>query len=59
MFNVPLYQLQEEDTGQPPPYPEAVIVMDIVGEEFYHLMILYFSPFFPFTLVLRNYIQDL
>ena len=23
--------IQEEDTGQPPPYPEAVIVMDIVG----------------------------
>ena len=22
---------KEEDTGQPPPYPEAVLVMDIVG----------------------------
>ena len=23
---------KEEETGQPPPYPEAVIVMDFVGE---------------------------
>ena len=23
--------IKEEDTGQPPPYPEAVLVMDIVG----------------------------
>ena len=23
---------KEEDTGQPPPYPEAVLVMDVVGK---------------------------
>ena len=22
---------KEEDTGQPPPYPEAVLVMEVVG----------------------------
>ena len=22
---------KEEETGQPPPYPEAVLVMDVVG----------------------------
>ena len=31
-FQIPPFDLQEEDTGQPPPYPEAVVVMDIVGE---------------------------
>ena len=30
---IPPSDLQEEDTGQPPPYPEAVVVMDIVGKE--------------------------
>ena len=24
---------KEEDTGQPPPYPEAVLVMDVVGKQ--------------------------
>ena len=24
---------KEEDTGQPPPYPEAVLVMDVVGKK--------------------------
>ena len=23
---------KEEDTGQPPPYPEAVLVMEVVGK---------------------------
>ena len=32
-FSIPPFDLQEEDTGQPPPYPEAVVVMDIVGKE--------------------------
>ena len=27
---------KEEDTGQPPPYPEAVLVMDVVGKFFNH-----------------------
>ena len=30
---------KEEDTGQPPPYPEAVLVMDVVGK------MLFLKPF--------------
>ena len=32
--NIIYFLLKEEDTGQPPPYPEAVLVMDIVGNRF-------------------------
>ena len=28
---------KEEDTGQPPPYPEAVLVMDVVGMNWHDL----------------------
>ena len=31
--------IKEEDTGQPPPYPEAVLVMDIVGKKSYWLTV--------------------
>ena len=56
-FSIPTSDLQEEDTGQPPPYPEAVVVMDIVGNQ---LMYAGSMVFVVFSLQIgRNYIQDL
>ena len=54
---IPPSDLQEEDTGQPPPYPEAVIVMDIVGNALVNAGCRIFVVF-PLQIG-RNYIQDL
>ena len=37
---------KEEETGQPPPYPEAVLVMDVVGLNSLLILISSLSPFF-------------
>ena len=34
---------KEEDTGQPPPYPEAVLVMDVVGKQHMNDLHLYLA----------------
>ena len=54
---IPPSDLQEEDTGQPPPYPEAVVVMDIVGNALVNAGCRIFVVF-PLQIG-RNYIQDL
>ena len=45
-FSIAPSDLQEEDTGQPPPYPEAVVVMDIVGNELINAGCRIFGGFF-------------